>query len=173
MAILATIREDLVSSYLFWQMNWNLQFMNLIYESINNIHNLSPNLDLGTHVPWPVASSGRVDHLMTIFTSLLITWMVKRITAVALATPAQLDLCVRQKSLILKTSLFFPICYGGILRGEKVFFSNSKILTNARLWYLILNKQHFFSVEGVEMFYRISTELEESGLNRCLSYFFC
>lgn len=59
--------------------------------------------------------------------------MVKRITAVALATPAQLDLCVRQKSLILKTSLFFPICYGGILRGEKVFFSNSKILTNARL----------------------------------------
>lgn len=161
-------------------MNWNLQFRNLIYESINNIQNLSPNLDLGIHVPWPIESSGRVDHLMTIFTSLLISWMVKRITAVALATPAQLDLCVHQKSLILKNFSFFPIWHGGILRGEKVFFFYFFFYyfliaksTNARLWYLILNEQHFFSVEEVEMFYRISTELEERGLNRCSSYFFC
>lgn len=161
-------------------MNWNLQFRNLIYESINNIQNLSPNLDLGIHVPWPIESSGRVDHLMTIFTSLLISWMVKRITAVALATPAQLEfVCSSEKSHSEKFLFFSHLAWWHFERRKGIFFyfffyyfliAKS---TNARLWYLILNEQHFFSVEEVEMFYRISTELEESGLNRCSSYFFC
>lgn len=84
-------------------------------------------------------------------------------------------MCLAEKSHSENFS-FFPFRRGGILR--KVFFfpmCNSKILTIAGRRYLILNEQHFFSVEEVEMFYGISTELEKSGLNRCSTYFifFC